>query len=123
MFLYINKTCHSPNCYLYFPYNYEIAGEIGLSEIKFEFNGEATSFDLCCDICESSLTQENQLPILRRIYTSKKPQIISFDPIHYVPIIKPRATYLTVYLRPVSNSSSSVDIKTLQCTLHIKEKS
>ena len=125
MFLYINRTSShycARDSYLYFPANCEIAGAIGLSEINFELNEDPVSFDVCCDICETSLTQEDQVPILRRIYASKKQQTISFDPIHYVQIIKPQAPFLKVYLRPVSNRRGSVDIKTLQCTLHVREQ-
>lgn len=122
MFLYINGNSSPfyPNeFYLDLPTN--LAGEIGLSEINFEFNQDPTSFDVCCDICEKSLTQEDQRPILRRIYTSKKQQIITFEPIHYVRITEPRAPYLKVYLRPLSNASSPVKFKTLQCTLHVRQ--
>ena len=117
-------TCSSPYsnyCHLDFPVNFEIAGEIGLSEINFEFKQGSECFDLCCDICDTSLTQNNQLPILRRVYASKKRQYISYDPIHYIPIVKAKPYFLKVYLRPVSDDQASVDLKTVQCTLHIRE--
>jgi len=99
----------------------DLSGEVGLCEIHLEFINDVECFDLCCDICDTSVVGENVLPILRRIHTTRRTEYIAFDPIYYIPVIKTQSDTLNLYLRPVHSDSSSVALKTLNCTLHIKQ--
>ena len=120
MNIYVNETRY-PNCFsLTLPDGVNLSGEIGLSEIHVEFTKDVECFDLCCDACQPSVVDREMVPVLRRIHVKKRNENISFHPICYVPMIKSKPWYLKLYLRPVHSSNSSVDVKSLNCTLHCK---
>ena len=121
MYLYLSNS-ESPDSFrVRIPASVDITGEIGLSEIYYEFNGKVEFFDVCCDICESSVVESwESYPVLRRIHAMKRKEYICFDSINYIPVLKGKTYEIKIYLRPVQSSSSSVDIKTLNCTLHCK---
>jgi hypothetical protein len=102
------------------PDKYKFSGEIGLCELHIEFTREPECFDICCDLCDTSVVGSQALPILRRIHGSSSEEHLIFDPIYYVPVKQDSSNMITVYLRPVQGHSSSVDLKSLSCTLHIK---
>ena len=104
------------------PGGLNLSGEIGLCEIHIEFVNEAKCIDLCCDLCDTSIVGETANPLLRRIHLqgSRLEQSIVFDPVYYIPVIKPQSDTLRLYIKTPSSESSSVAIKTVSCTLHIK---
>ena len=124
MFLYLSNTKSPYRFNVMIPDGVDISGEIGLAEVSFEFKESEESFDVCCDICENSMVDRNQYsderPVLRRIHASKRKDYIRFDPIHYIPIVKPKPYIIEIYLRPVHYNYNSVDLKSLNCTLHLK---
>ena len=114
-------TNNSPNDFLVkIPSGLNLSGKIGLCEIHLEFNQDVKCVDLCCDLCDTSVVGEEGLSILRRIHVRRREEHITFDPIFYIPVIKPQSETLRLYLRSVQPNSSSVALKTLNCTLHIK---
>ena len=122
MYLYLSET-NTPNLfYVRIPDGMDISGKIGLAELHFEFNRDVQFFDLCCDICEpslvGSLVGSRELPVLRRIHALKRKEYVCFDPIYYIPVMKGDPCGIRIYLRSVQSSSSSVDLKSLNCTLH-----
>lgn len=119
MYLYLSSTSDYFNVKM--PDGMDLSGEsIGLAEIHFEMENNIDCFDLCCDICESSVVDSTTLPILRRIHVSSQQEYIRFDPIYYIPVIKTKPYIITVYLRSVHSKSNSVPFKRLNCTLHTK---
>ena len=124
MFLYLSNTKSPYRFNVMIPDGVDISGEIGLAEIYFEFKESEELFDVCCDICENSMVDRNEYsderPVLRRIHAFKRKGYIQFDPIHYIPVIRPKPHIIEIYLRPVHFKSPSVDLKSLNCTLHCK---
>ena len=122
MYIYVNNT-ERPNCFdVLIPDGVDISGEIGLSEIHFEFNKNVEFFDVCCDVCEPSVVDSReQIPILRRIHANKAKEYVRFDPIFYIPVIKTRPWVIQIYLRSVHTHFASVDLKSLTCTLHQRQ--
>ena len=121
MYLYLSNS-ESPDSFrVRIPGSVDITGEIGLSEIYFEFNSNIEFFDVCCDICESSVVESwEPYPVLRRIHALKRKEYIQFDPIYYIPVLKGKPYEIKIYLRSVQSNSPSVDLKSLSCTLHQK---
>ena len=110
---------------LYLIYTYTglpLDSEIGLCEINWNMKDSSIPcFDLCCDVCDTSIVGSSSLPILRRVHVNRqKKNYLMFNPINYIPVIKPFATNIVVYLRGVTADLSSVAFETLNCTLHVK---
>ena len=120
MYLYLKHT-NSSDFHVKLPEDFNYSGEIGLCEIAVEFNGDPVDFDLYCDLCDTSAVGSEYLHILRRIYPRKQKDHITYDHIYYLPVIETYYTYMRMYLTPVHNQSQSVDIKSLSCTLHLKQ--
>ena len=100
------------------------SGEIGLCEIYFKFNRpHVDCFDLCCDLCDISIVGDHSERILRRVHVERIKKHLTFDPVFYIPVIKPWAPSITLYIKGVRPDFESVELETLNCTLHIRERS
>jgi hypothetical protein len=127
MYLYLSKTdalhTYRDSFIINIPGGIHILGEIGLCDIHFKFNTEEVEcFDIWCDLCDTSIVGSYTAPILRRIHTDRRRDHMTFDPIFYVPVIKAWTDRVQLYIKPVTRHSSSVELQTLNCTLHIREK-
>lgn len=100
------------------------SGEIGLCEIYFKFNRpNVDCFDLCCDLCDTSIVGGCSERILRRVHVERVKKHLTFDSVFYIPVIKPWVASITLYIKGVQSDFSSVELEMLNCTLHIRERS
>ncbi len=104
-----------------------LQGSIGLCEIEYSFKREKKIkivpkyFDICCDLCDTSLLNGNKaVPLLRRIHVDKYKEHQCFNPIYYIPVIKPWTPCIKVYINGSNETLDSFEFETLNCTLHIQ---
>ena len=127
MYIYLHAkdaTFNNDHEYIFeLPGGLFLQGEVGLTEIEYSVKRRGKDlkcFDVCCDICDVSLAGDTVLPILRRVHVDKPQNFQIFQPTYYLPLSKPWAASLKVYIRPVHAVKSSFVIETFNCTLHIK---
>ena len=125
MYLYLSKTDVGARTAITFDVPGQAIsprGEIGLAEIYLRFNKATTqSFDLLCDLCDTSMVGNRFEQILRRVHVVRQRDChITFDPVFYLPVIKEWTPAITLYIRVVQPDDSSVELKTLSCALHMK---
>lgn len=130
MYVYLNKNEATFKGGKEYIFNIEsglwLQGTIGLCEIEYEFTRDHKKkvpkyIDICCDLCDTSLLNGNQSAhLLRRIHVDKAKGHQCFNPVYYIPVIKPWTPCITIYIKGSKETLDSFEFKTLNCTLHIQ---
>ena len=124
MYLFLNsqdsKTIHPHNTPFDFtvelpqPINVTGKAKIALTEINYPGKYKQDLY-VYCDVCDYNYVKDGYKPILRIINGSN-----TYNKLFYIPISSSHISRIRVYIRDNKDRIPSVPIKTLRCTVVIR---